>query len=150
MKKVNFIGLQRERKERDHLHQWIAINQETCLFCAESLVVQNYKDSVKDHCHITGKYRGAAHNQCNFKLNPNPKTVPIPVVYYNLKRYDAHLMMQAPSRVWGETKCFPTNTQNYISFSLENLRFIDSVNFLLSSLDPLVKGSEPQSQNNVT
>ena len=114
------------------------------------MVVQNYKDSVKDHRHITGKYRGAALNQCNFKLKPNPKTVPIPVVYYNLKRYDAHLLMQALSRVWGETKCFPTNTENYISFSLGNLRFIDSVNFFLSSLDSLVKGSEPQSQNNVT
>ena len=100
---------------------------------------------MKDHCHITGKYRGAAHNQCNFKLKLNPKTVPIPVVAHNIKNYDAHFIMQAMSRVPGELKCIPTNTEKYISFSLEKLRFIDSVNFLLSSLDSLVKGNDPQS-----
>ena len=50
--------------------------------------------------------------------------------------------MQAMARVQGEIKCIPTNTEKYISFSLGNLRFIDSVNFLLSSLDKLVKGSD--------
>ena len=44
--------------------------------------------------------------------------------------------------VQGEIKCIPTNTEKYISFSLGNLRFVDSVNFLLSSLDKLVKGSD--------
>ena len=50
--------------------------------------------------------------------------------------------MQAMARVQGENKCIPTNTEKYISFSLGNLRFVDSVNFLLSSLDRLVKGSD--------
>ena len=50
--------------------------------------------------------------------------------------------MQAMARVQSEIKCIPTNTEKYISFSLGNLRFIDSVNFLQSSLDKLVKGSE--------
>ena len=56
------------RKPKDAIDQWITINQETCLFCAESLLVPNFKDSVRDHDHMTGKYRGAAHNECNFKL----------------------------------------------------------------------------------
>jgi len=57
--------------------------------------------------------------------------------------------MQAMSRVHGEIKCIPNNTENYVSFSLGNIRFTDSVNFLLSSLDSLVKGSDPQVfQNN--
>ena len=50
--------------------------------------------------------------------------------------------MQAMARVQGEIKCIPTNAERYISFSLGNLRFVDSVNFLLSSLDKLVKGSD--------
>ena len=50
--------------------------------------------------------------------------------------------MQAMARVQGEIKCIPTNTEKCISFSLGNLRFVDSVNFLLSSLDKLVKGSD--------
>ena len=91
---------------------------------------------------MTGRYRGAAHNECNFKLKLNKKTAPIPVIFHNLKGYDGHLLMQAMARVQGEIKCIPTNTERYISFSLGNLRFIDSVNFMQSSLDKLVKGSK--------
>ena len=91
---------------------------------------------------MTGKYRGAAYNDCNFKLKLNPKTAPIPVIFHNLEDYDGHLLMQAMAGVQGEIKCIPTNTEKYISFTVGNLRFIDSENFLLSSLDKLVKGSE--------
>ena len=82
----------------------------------------NFKDSVRDHDHMTGKYRGAAHKECNFKLKLNVKTMPIPVIFHNLKGYDGHLLMQAMARVQGEIKCIPTNTEKYISFSLGNLR----------------------------
>ena len=132
------------RQPKDVIDQWIANTQETCLFCADPLLVPNFKDSVRDHDHMTGKYRGAAHNECNFKLKLNPKTIPIPVIFHNLKGYDGHLLMQAMPRVQGEIKCIPANTEKYISFSLGNLRFIDSVNFLLSSLDKLVKANNPQ------
>ena len=97
---------------------------------------------MRDHDHMTGKYRGAAHNECNFKLKLNPKTMPMQVIFHNLKGYDGHLLMQAMARVRGEIKCIPTNTEKYISFSLGNLRFIDSVNFLLSSLEQLVNGND--------
>ena len=66
--------------------------------------------------------------------------MPIPVIFHNLKGYDGHLLMQAMARVRDEIRCIPTNTEKYISFSLGNLRFIDSVNFFLSSLEKLVKG----------
>ena len=49
--------------------------------------------------------------------------------------------MQAMARVRGEIKCISTNTEKYILFSLGNLRFVDSVNFLLSRLNKVVKGS---------
>ena len=98
--------------------------------------------SITPHDHMTGKYRGAEHNECNLKLKLNPKTMQISVIFHNLKGYDGHLLMQAMARVQGEISCIPTNTEKYISFSLGNLRFVDSVNFLLSSLDKLVKGSD--------
>ena len=56
------------RQPKDAIDQWIANTQETCLFCADPLLVPNFKDSVRDHDHMTGNYRGAAHNECNFKL----------------------------------------------------------------------------------
>ena len=72
-----------------------------------STACSKLKDSVKDHDHMTGRYRGAAHNDCNFKLKLNAKTVPIPVLFHNLKGYDGHLPMQAMARVLGEIKMHP-------------------------------------------
>ena len=112
------------------------------MFCAENLLMPNFKDSVRDHDHVMGRYRGAAHNECSSKLKLNPKTTTIPVIFHNLKGYDGHLLMHAMARVEEEIKCIPTNTEKYISFSLGNLRFSDSVNFMQSSLDKLVKGCD--------
>ncbi|KAK3783596.1 hypothetical protein RRG08_048478 [Elysia crispata] len=100
--------------------------------------------SVRDHCHITGKYRGAAHSTCNLKLRLNPKTTTIPVVFHNLRGYDSHLLMQAISKVEGRMSCIPNSTKKYISFSLGQLRFIDSAQFLLASLDKLVSTNKPE------
>lgn len=71
--------------------------------------------------------------------------MPILVVFHNLNGYDAHLLMQSMADVYGEIKCIPNNMEKYISFSLGNLRFIDSLNFLEATLDSLVKCSEPES-----
>ncbi|KAK3782744.1 hypothetical protein RRG08_037743 [Elysia crispata] len=101
-------------------------------------------DSVKDHCHINGKYRGASHSACNLKLRLSPKTTTIPVVFHNLRGYDSHLLMQAISKVEGRVSCIPNNTEKYISFSLGHLRFIDSAQFLLASLDKLVSANKPE------
>ena len=113
---------------------------ETCHVCDKPLE----GDSLRDHCHITGKYRGAAHTTCNLKLRLSPKTTTIPVVFYNLRGYDSHLLMQSISNVEGRVHCIPNNTEKYISFSLGQLRFIDSVQFLLASLDRLVAANPPE------
>ena len=68
--------------------------------------------------------------------------VQIPVILHNLGGYDAHLLMQGMARVPGEIKCIPNNTEKYISLSLGNVKFIDSINFLQSSLDKLVKSTD--------
>ena len=52
--------------------------------------------------------------------------------------------MQAISRVEGKVSCIPNNTEKYISFSLGQLRFIDSAQFLLASLDKLVAANPPE------
>lgn len=102
----------------------------TCYVCGNKFTVENTK--VRDHDHATGFYRGAACNSCNLKLkSPNF----IPVFIHNLSRYDAHLIMEKIGLVKGEAvKCIPTNSENYISFSLGNLRFLDTVRFMPGSL----------------
>ena len=100
------------------------LDQEDCLFCGEPLIQNSFRDAVKDHCHITGEYRGAAHN---------------------LKGYDAHHIMSGIAEVQSDLKCIPNNMEKYVSFSLGKLRFIDSLGFLQSSLDALVGTNKPES-----
>ena len=54
---------------------------------------------VRDHCHITGRYRGSAHQSCNLNFKVTKK---IPVVFHNLRGYDGHLIMQQIGRVCKE------------------------------------------------
>ena len=116
-----------------------------CINCDEPLLRPQFRDAVRDHCHITGKYRGAAHNSCNrsyFRIDP--KRAIIPVVFHNLKGYDAHHLMRHIAEIEPapqgppNLRCIPNNMEKYISFSLGRLRFIDSYQFLLSGLDSLV------------
>ena len=51
---------------------------------------------VRDHCHFTGKFRGAAHNKCNLQFKKPTFT---PVIFHNLSGYDAHLFEKILERV---------------------------------------------------
>src|SRR5271166_2546905 len=117
----------------------------------------NDKDrKVRDHCHFSGKFRGAAHNSCNKDHYRKPKF--FPVVFHNLSGYDSHLFVKKLHGDNGEKiNCIPNNEEKYISFSREvtvdkfinkegkdvyvkrELRFIDSFKFMASSLDALSK-----------
>ena len=73
-------------------------------------------DKVRDHCHLTGKYRGAAHKDCNLKYQI-PKFIPI--LFHNLSGYDSHLFIKKLSGSSGKLNCIPNNEEKYISFSKE-------------------------------
>ena len=124
---------------------------EKCYICGK-----NYTDKdirVRDHCHITGRYRGSAHQDCNLKLRIDPKGIKIPVVFHNLRSYDSHMIMQEIGEIVkkytfknhkGEDaqmkiNCIPNNMEKYMAFMLGNhLNFIDSFQFMSSSLEKLV------------
>ena len=60
--------------------------QEICYICKKEFDKNDKKNyKVRDHCHYTGKYRGAAHNICNLRYKV-PKEVP--VVFHNGSTYD--------------------------------------------------------------
>ena len=103
----------------------------------------------RDHCHITGKYCGAACNKCNLRMR-----VPmfVPVLFHNLEGYDSHLFVKSLGLVEGDIRCIPKMDEKYISFSknvlMENgkekvicleMRFLDSLKFMRGSLDSLAK-----------
>ena len=60
-------------------------------------VQEKYNIKVRDHCHFTGKFLGAAHNNCN--LNRNYYKFKIPVFFHNGKGYDAHFIIQELSNI---------------------------------------------------
>ena len=69
-------------------------------------------NKVKDHCHYTGKYRGAAHGICNLRYKI-PKD--IPEVFHNGSIYDNHFIIK---EFEGQFYCFGENTEKYITFSV--------------------------------
>lgn len=100
---------------------------------------------VKDHDHFTGKYRGAAHSACNLNFIQCPY---IPIIFHNLSGYDCHLFIKELCSCLGKINLIPKSKENYISFTkflpidrnnIAQIKFIDSFNFLSTSLDKLVK-----------
>ncbi|CAB4000209.1 Gastrula zinc finger [Paramuricea clavata] len=109
-----------------------------CSICGNDLG----EDRVRDHDHVTGMYRGAAHNICNLKYRITWK---VPVVFHNLRGYDSHLIMQEIGKFKMDVNVIPNNMEKYISFSLgKNLVFIDSIQFMASSLEALVSNLSPE------
>ena len=119
---------------------------------------KNYK--VKDHCHYTGKYRGAAHNICNLR-SKIPKE--IPVVFHNGSTCDYHFIIkELVKQLEGNFECLGENTKKYITFSapikkkIENenveiiykIKFIDSFRFMSMSLSKLVDNLTEGLHNN--
>ncbi|MES9885136.1 MAG: C2H2-type zinc finger protein [Sedimenticola sp.] len=91
---------------------------------------------VRDHCHLTGRFRGAAHADCNLKYK-QPKFLPI--LLHNLRNFDGHIICQAIGKFKHlNINCIPNNMEKYVSFSLGRLRFIDTYQFVNASLENLV------------
>ena len=63
-----------------------------CHICGEKYADKDVR--VRDHCHITGKFRGSAHKECNLKLRIKPEDIKIPIIFHNLHGYDSHFIMQ--------------------------------------------------------
>ena len=128
--------------------------QEACHICKEKFCMdkddEDYinRKKVKDHCHYTGTFRGAAHTKFNLNYKV-PKDIPI--IIHNAS-YDTHFIInQLAIEFKGELNCIGDNMEKYITFSVtikkecdnsktstHKLKFIDSFRFMLTSLSELV------------
>ena len=107
----------------------------SCWICGKLFDVGDEK--VRDHCHMTGKYRGAVHWSCNSNLKLTKK---IPVIFHNLRGYDSHLIIKEISKFDVKVSVIPNGLEKYMAFTINtNLVFIDSMQFMNSILDSLVK-----------
>ena len=135
--------------------------QKICYICKKEFNnndKKNYK--VRDHCHYTGKYRGATHNICNLRYKV-PKEIPI--VFHNGSTYDYQFIIKELVKEFETNfECLGENTEKYITFSaplkkkIENkniainykIKFIDSYRFMSSSLSKLVDNLSEGIHNN--
>ena len=86
-------------------------NREKCHICGEK-DNENYtnRKKVKDHCHYTGKFRGAGNSKCNLNYKV-PKDIPI--IIHNIS-YDTHFMInQLAEEFKGELNCIGKNIEKY-------------------------------------
>ena len=142
------------KQKLDEIHNKIISD---CYICKDKSV----SVKVRDHCHVTGKYRGAAHKNCNLNFQITNK---IPVIFHNLRGYDSHFIIQEIGEIIKKHKyteigndgkekvkqmninVIPNNMEKYLAIILGNhLTFIDSFQFMSSSLDRLVSNLPKES-----
>lgn len=137
-----------EMKPLSQDQQNIFNNSQICHICDNPF--ENGDEKVRDHCHLTGNFRGAAHSHCN--LNFKIPTF-IPVFFHNLTNYDSHLFIKKLALKKESIQVLAQNKEKYITFSKQilvdktndkkpkktfiKLRFVDSFRFLPASLDKL-------------
>lgn len=121
--------------------------EKICSICGDEF--KSFEPWVVDHCHLTMKIRGKAHNKCNLAYR-TPRFVP--VFFHNGSKYDTHLVIMELAKTKLPLKCIPENKETYISFSVNlpkrrnhekksevEIRFLDSFRFMPSSLSSLAK-----------
>ena len=118
-------------EEEEYLFQ----QSNNCWICKK--IIDNEDEKVRDDCHIIGKFRGSAHWDCNINFQLTKK---IPEIVHNLKGYDSHLNFSELHKLNLKVDVIPNGLEKYMAFFLgRGLVFIDSMQFMDSSLDTIVK-----------
>ena len=107
--KIVFNGLQNEMLEiesymKNYFKNEIEINldtvpencdQSSCWLCEKEFKLKDMKENpvVKDHCHLTGIFRGLAHNNCNLNTR-KARTSFVPILFHKFSVYDCHLIFE--------------------------------------------------------
>ena len=109
-------------------------NSQNCWICDQ--IIFNNKDKVRDHCHITGKFRAAAHKECNSKLRIPRK---MPIIFHNLEGYDGHLIFRELNNFKDiDIQVIPKTDKRYMRIIVNNnIIFLGSLQFCKASLDTL-------------
>ena len=110
-------------------------SKNTCWICEN--LIDDGDEKLRDHCHITRKFRGTFHWSCNINLQLNKK---VPVIFYNLRGYYSHLVSCELKNCDVKIDVIPNRLEKYMVFFLnKNFVFIDSMQFMNSSFEKLVK-----------
>ena len=106
-------------------------DSQNCWICKQEL----NSDKVRDHCHATGKFRGAAHNKCNLKLRIPWK---LPIIFRNLHGYEGHIIFKKLNNFDVDIAVIPKGIDKHMSIIVNrHITFIDSLQCYNSSLDTI-------------
>ena len=135
--------------------------QEICYICKKEFDTSDKKNyKVRDHCHYSGKYKGAAHNIRNLRYKI-PKE--IFAVFHNVFTYDYHFIIKELVKEFdGNFECLGENTEKYITFSVPikkkiknkdieityKIKLIDSYRFMAMLLSKLIDNLSEGTHNN--
>ena len=112
-------------------------NNNICRFCEKNIE----SDKVRDHCHLTGKYRGPARSKCNINVTQKQSDF-IPFLFHNFSNYDCHMFFKKlveKKKDKVDFEIIPKTNEEYKSVTYGCITFIDSYRFLSSGSDSLVK-----------
>ena len=112
-----------------------------CWFCEQPFASRT-EGKVRDHDHLTGKYRATALSKCFLNCKQKSSSF-VPIFFHNFSGYDCHLIFEellAQAHKLGyQSTIIPMSMENYVSIQVGCSRFLESYRFLSCGLDKLVK-----------
>ena len=122
------------RPEDKYMHK----HAKHCFMCRKKFSDFHHLDKVRDHCHLSGKFRYTLCSTCNLTRAKRPPEIHL--FFHGLSNYDSHFIIQKLYNFSStEIKIIPKNTEKYLSFSVGCVHFKDSYQFLSESLAILVQ-----------
>ena len=91
----------------EHLFQ----QSNSCWICKK--FIENDEEKIRDYCHVAGKFRGAAHWNCNINLELTKKA---PVIFHNLRGYNSHLSFSEFDKFDVDIIVIPNGLEKCMSF----------------------------------
>ena len=93
-------------EKEEHLFQ----QSNSCWICKK--LIDNDEEKRRDHCHVTGKFRGVAHWDCNINFQLTEKVL---VIFHNLRGYDSHLIFNELDKFDGKISIIPNGLEKYMA-----------------------------------
>ena len=109
-------------EEEEHLFQ----KSNSCWVCKK--LIDSDEEKVRYYCHVTGKFRGEGHWNCNINFQLTKK---VPVIFYNLRGYNSRLIFNELDKFDVKINVIPNGLGKHMAFFLnKNLVLIDSIQFM--------------------
>ena len=111
-------------------------NEHKCHICLGDFHEQGKLQKVRDHCHYSNKFIGAAHKSCNLLRRRDTN---IPIFVHNLQNYDGHFLVKGFEYTSSDVSGLPYNMEKFRTISIGKLNFVDSYHILSAPLAELVQ-----------